>query len=156
MSRYKPALLAALLFLALALLLTWPLPLHLATHAPGDGSDDPAILWNLWWVRYALTVLRQGFFRSAWLFWPLGVELVFYTLTPLNGLLSIPLQLAVGLVAANSFVIYFELVIGALGMWLLARWLLAQHPEAAPLPRGTRDGRRRLPVPSGTSSSAWK
>jgi hypothetical protein len=52
MTRYRSTLLAFLFFFALALLLTWPLPL--TTHAPGDGSDDPAILWNLWWVRYRL------------------------------------------------------------------------------------------------------
>ncbi|HEX8682001.1 MAG TPA: interleukin-like EMT inducer domain-containing protein [Ardenticatenaceae bacterium] len=139
MTRYRGTLVALLVFIALSLLLTWPLPLHLATHAPGDGSDDPAILWNLWWVRYSLTELGQSPFESAWMFWPIGINLVFYTLTTLNALLSIPLQLALGIVPANSFIVYFELVIAALGTWLLARWLLAQHPDAAPHSRRTRD-----------------
>src|SRR5688500_7470594 len=82
--RAAPTLTAVAIFLLLALVLTWPLPLHLATHAPGDGSDDPAILWNLWWVRFSLTELRQSPFESAWMFYPLGVNLVFYTLTTLN------------------------------------------------------------------------
>ncbi len=140
MKRYKSVIFYFLLILVLSLLLTWPLPLHLATHAPGDGSDDPAILWNLWWVRYSLVELRQSPFESAWMFWPIGINLVFYTLTALNGLLSIPIQLAFGVVPANSFVVYFELTMAGLGTWLLARWLLAQHPDAAPFGRRTRDG----------------
>lgn len=135
-SRLRPTLLYICLFVVLALLLTWPLPLHLATHAPGDGSDDPAILWNLWWVGYSLAELRQSPFTSAWMFWPIGINLVFYTLTTLNGLLSLPVQLAAGIVPANSFIVYFELVVGALGAWLYARWVFAWHPESAPLRGG--------------------
>ena len=128
-----------LLILALSLLLTWPLPLHLATHAPGDGSDDPAIMWNLWWVHYSLTELGQSPFESAWMFWPIGINLVFYTLTTLNGLLSIPIQLAFGIVPANSFIVYFELTMAAFGMWLFVRWILAHHLDAAPFSRQIRD-----------------
>ncbi|MGH2542681.1 MAG: hypothetical protein ACRDIB_07785, partial [Ardenticatenaceae bacterium] len=140
MNRYRPFVLVLLFFFFLSLLLTWPLPLHMGTQTPGDGSDDPAILWNLWWVRFATTELRQNPFHSAWLFWPIGINLAFYTLTTLNGLISIPVQLAFGLLPANSFVVYFELVMAAAGTWLLARWLLAQHPDAAPFARHTRDG----------------
>lgn len=128
-----------LLFLALAFVLTWPLPLYLTTHAPGDGSDDPAILWNLWWVRYSLTELGQSPFESAWMFWPIGINLVFYTLTTLNGLISIPIQLAFGIVPANSFIVYFELTIAAFGMWLFVRWVFSHHLDAAPFSRTTRD-----------------
>ncbi len=135
-----PTLMAFGFLLGLALLLTYPLPFHLTTHAPGDGSDDPAILWNLWWVRYSLTELQQSPFQSAWMFYPLGINLVFYTLTTLNGILSIPIQLAYGIVPANSFIVYFELTIAALGMWLFMRRVLAYHPTAAPFSRRTRDG----------------
>ena len=47
----------------LAVLLTWPTVTHLATHLPGDGGDDPAIAWNLWWVKHAL--LNLSCQRSA-------------------------------------------------------------------------------------------
>ncbi|HYN88534.1 MAG TPA: hypothetical protein VER55_08380, partial [Ardenticatenaceae bacterium] len=138
MRRLPAAILALLGYLALSLLLTWPLARHLTTHAPGNGTDDPAILWNLWWVRFSLTVLHQNPFQSDFLFWPLGINLVFYTLTVLNALLSIPVQLSVGLVAANSFVVLFELSIAGLGMFLLAAHLLARHNDLWGLSRSTR------------------
>ena len=40
--------------------------------------------------------LNPDLFHSGWMFHPVDINLAFYTLTPLNGLLSIPLQLALG------------------------------------------------------------
>ncbi|MDQ7030134.1 MAG: hypothetical protein Q9O62_10335 [Ardenticatenia bacterium] len=104
----------------LALLLTWPLARFWTTHAPGDGSDDPAMLWNLWWVPFALF---NGLtpLRSDYLFWPLGVNLVFYTLATLNAVLVMPFQLTLGLVPANTILVWFELIMGGMGMFYVAR-----------------------------------
>jgi hypothetical protein len=117
--------------LVLALLLTYPLPLHLATRAPGDGSDDPAIIWNLWWVRHALLDLGRNPFSTDYMFFPIGINLAFYTLTTLNALITLPVQLLWGLIPANSAVVYFELTLSGLGMYLLAVDLLpASVPDA--------------------------
>lgn len=109
-------------YTVLAVVLTWPLARFWTTHAPGDGSDDPAIIWNLWWVRFALFNGMNPLF-SLYLFWPLGVDLVFYTLTVLNALLTLPFQLTLGLIPANSLLVWFELVVGGLGMFYLTRHL---------------------------------
>ncbi len=109
-------------YTVLALGLTWPLVRLWTTHAPGDGSDDPAIIWNLWWVRFALFNGLDPLY-STYMFWPLGVDLVFYTLTVLNALLTLPFQLTLGLIPANSLLVWFELVVGGLGMFYLARHL---------------------------------
>ncbi|NOZ05313.1 MAG: hypothetical protein GXP41_03020, partial [Chloroflexi bacterium] len=123
---------AGALFL-LGLLLTYPLLLHWMTHAPGDGSDDPAIIWNLWWVRHALLDLGQNPFTTDYLFFPIGINLTFYTLTLLNALITLPVQLLLGLIPANSAVVYLELVLAGLGMYLLTLELLP-----ATLPVATR------------------
>ncbi|HFQ95691.1 MAG TPA: hypothetical protein ENK30_03875, partial [Anaerolineae bacterium] len=52
-------LLVLLLFTLLALALTWPLAAHLTTHVTGDGIDDPALAWNLWWAKVSF-VDRAG------------------------------------------------------------------------------------------------
>ena len=48
-SAWKRHLLVIGLYSLWALILTYPLALHFTTHVPGDGGDDPALAWNLWW-----------------------------------------------------------------------------------------------------------
>ncbi|MBN1661911.1 MAG: hypothetical protein JXA93_26185 [Anaerolineae bacterium] len=114
-------LLALAIYIVLALLLTWPLAAHLGSHVPGDGADDPPLTWNLWWVRYSLLEQGTNPFDCDVLFYPLGINLAFYTLTLLNGLLSIPLQATAGLVAASNLLLLSSFVVGAYGAFLLAR-----------------------------------
>ena len=121
----------------LGLLLTYPLPLHWTTHAPGDGSDDPAIIWNLWWVRHALLNLGRNPFATDYLFFPIGINLTFYTLTLLNALITLPVQLFAGLIPANSAVVYLELTLAGLGMYLLALDLLPASVPVATRHRGS-------------------
>ncbi|HHY58193.1 MAG TPA: hypothetical protein GYA08_22475 [Chloroflexi bacterium] len=117
-----------IVYIGLALLLTWPLTMHFTTHVPGDGIDDPALAWNLWWLRERLvTQVNADIFHADWMFHPIQINLAFYTLTPLNGLISIPLQLGLSLVIANNVVLLATFVLGAFGAYLLVldqRWWL--------------------------------
>jgi len=108
----------------LALVLTYPLVLHFATHVPGDGSDDPALAWNLWWVPYALVHLGRSPIDCDYMFYPIGINLAFYTLTYLNAFLSIPFQYAFNLVVAANVNVWFSFVVGGFGAYLLATYLL--------------------------------
>lgn len=111
---------AIALYALLAIGLTWPLAAHFGTHVPGDGGDDPALTWNLWWVKHAL-LQGHDLFRCDYLFFPIGVNLAFYTLTTLNGALSIPLQELLGLVPAANVLLLSSFVLSALGAYLLGR-----------------------------------
>jgi hypothetical protein len=103
-------------YIGLALLLTWPLAAAFTTHVPGDGIDDPALAWNLWWLRQRLvTQANADIFHVGWMFHPVQINLAFYTLTPLNGLISIPLQLGLSLVVANNVVLLASFVLAAFG-----------------------------------------
>ncbi|MEZ4656661.1 MAG: hypothetical protein R2911_03745 [Caldilineaceae bacterium] len=116
---------ALLLYVLLALLLTWPLAAHITTHVPGDGIDDPALAWNLWWVQERLiNQLNLDIFHADWMFHPIDINLAFYTLTPLNGLLSVPLQSAFGLIVASNLLLLSSFVLGAYGAYLLTSALL--------------------------------
>src|SRR5512136_157507 len=114
----------------LAVLLTWPTVTHLATHLPGDGGDDPAIAWNLWWVKHALLTLHTSPLFSTAMFYPIGINLAFYTLTTLNALTALPLTLTLGVVAASNLHMWFTFVAGGYGTFLLARYVLAWKPSA--------------------------
>lgn len=109
----------------LALLLTWPTATHWLTHLPGDGGDDPAIAWNLWWIKYSLLNQPQNPLLSGFMFYPLGINLAFYTLTTLNGLTALPLLLNFGVAGASNLHLWFSLALGGYGAFLLAQFLLA-------------------------------
>jgi len=126
-SAWKRHVLAIGLYSLLALVLTYPLALHFTTHVPGDGGDDPALAWNLWWVKYALLDLGTNPFHCDYMFHPIGINLAFYTLTVLNALISIPLQVAFGLVPASNIVLLFSFVLGGYGTFLLVTNLLSSN-----------------------------
>ncbi len=110
-----------LAYLILAVALTWPTVTHLATHLPGDGGDDPAIAWNLWWVKQALLTLHTSPLVTDYLFYPIGINLAFYTLTMLNALTAMPLTLTLGVVTASNLHTWFTMAAGGYGAFLLAR-----------------------------------
>lgn len=122
-------------YLALALALTWPTAAQLTTHLPGDGGDDPAIAWNLWWVKFALLNRGQNPFQSDFMFYPVGINLAFYTLTVLNAVTALPLTLNFGVVTASNLHMLFTFVAGGYGVFLLARGVLA---SAMPQPARNR------------------
>jgi hypothetical protein len=108
-----------LAFLTLSVLLTWPLAAQFTSHVPGDGIDDPALAWNLWWLKHALVDQPQNPFAANWIFWPVGINLAFYTLTILNGLLSIPLQVVIGLIPTYNILLLSSFALGGYGAYLL-------------------------------------
>ncbi|MGC8826934.1 MAG: hypothetical protein ACP5TV_08020, partial [Anaerolineae bacterium] len=116
-----------LIYILLSLLLTLPLAVRFTTHVPGDGGDDPALAWNLWWVKHALIDLGINPFDCRWMFYPIGINLAFYTLTVLNGLLSIPLQAVWGVIPASNVLLLSSFVLGAFGAYLLALELLRRR-----------------------------
>ncbi len=121
-------------YLLLGLLLTWPLAMHFGTHVPGDGIDDPSLAWNLWWAKHALVDQPQNPFACRWQFWPVGINLAFYTLTLLNGMLSIPLQAVFGTVPAYNVLLLSSFVLSGVGAYLLCREFLGLSRRLSVLP----------------------
>ncbi len=110
----------ALALLALPLLLTWPLALHLGSQLPGDRPADALIhTHQLWWVARALSSLSNPY-QSPIILYPDGARLYFETLVPLDGLLAwAPLRLFGPLVAYN-LVLLLMLAANGLAAWALA------------------------------------
>jgi hypothetical protein len=113
-----------LAYILLTLVLTWPMVAHFTTHVPGNGVDDPPLTWNLWWIRSAILELGRNPFDSDFLFYPLGINLAFYTFDLLDGLLSIPLQAAFGLIPASNLLLLSSFVLSGYGAFLLALYVL--------------------------------
>jgi hypothetical protein len=122
--KYRADIFALAAYIVLAIALTYPLVLRLTTHAAGDGSDDPALAWNLWWVPHAIINLGQSPIYTRHMFYPIGLNLAFYTLTYLNAFLSIPIQYAFNLVFAANVNLWFSFAVGGFGAYLLVKHLL--------------------------------
>ena len=120
-----------LIFLLAGVLLSWPTITRISSYVPGDGGDDPAIVWNLWWVKYALLNAGQNPFKSDFMFFPIGINLVFYTLTVLNAVTALPLTLLLGLPAASNLHLLFTFTVGGYGMYLLVCIFWARRLEEA-------------------------
>jgi hypothetical protein len=114
------------LYSLLALVLTYPLIAHFDAFGPGHGVDDPAQTWSLWWFKYATFNLGTSPLSSDYIFYPLGINLVAYTPTFLNGLISIPLQFVFGVIVAQNLIVLFSLVAGGYGAYLFVREVLSQ------------------------------
>jgi hypothetical protein len=119
-------------FVGLALVQTWPLPLHLSTHLTGlPGGDAGVYVWNTWVFRHQLVELGR---------WPFSTE----TVLPLDGdtnlslhnytvfadLLSLPLQPLIGVVAAFNVVYIINVALSGFGAFLLARRVTGRTTEA--------------------------
>ncbi len=117
--------LAALLaYLLATLLFTWPLALNFTTAIPGDSFDGWQNYWNLWWLKLALVERQVNPLFTDILYHPTGVGLYFHTLNPFNGLATMPVQLAFGLIPAYNAVVLLSWTLAGYGMFLLTRWLI--------------------------------
>src|SRR5687767_2202981 len=89
-------------YIALTALMTWPLARNLATAIPGDSFDGWQNYWNLWWLKIALIDRQTNPFFTDLLYHPTGVGLYFHTLNPFNGVVTLPIQLSLGLIPAYN------------------------------------------------------
>ena len=119
-----------ILCLAIALVMFYPLTLHMNSNAPGTGADTYQNLWDIWWVSYATFHLHTGIFYTKILFWPIGSSLVSSTIAPLIGILSAPLQ-AAGTVFAYNMMFFLGFALSGLTMFILADYLTkSKHASA--------------------------
>jgi hypothetical protein len=125
-------LLAGLLFFCVAIWLTWPQVAVLGAAIVGGPiaeSDGWQNVWNFWWVRSALLHGENPLYTRL-LFWPDGVPLGLHTLTITSALLSLPVLLVGGPVAAYGVVALLNFTLSGLLTMRLARSLLGSWPAA--------------------------
>jgi hypothetical protein len=108
-------------YAALTIVLTYPAALHLGDRMIGDGGDGLQFAWNLWWMKRAVVDLHTTPFHTDALFHPHGVSLWLHTLSPLNGVLSLPLQAILPLAAVYNVIVLASFVAAGCGAFLLAR-----------------------------------
>jgi hypothetical protein len=103
--------------------------LHFTTAIPGDGFDGWQNYWNLWWVKTAALDLHQSPYFTQYLYYPTGYGLLFQTLNIFNALLTLPIQVVLGVTVSYNFVVLFSFVVGGYGAYLLALQVLPRGGE---------------------------
>jgi hypothetical protein len=111
---------ALLLFAALSIVWTWPLVLHFNDHIPGLGGDNYSFLWNLWWMRKALSSPDLEFFHSTYLFSPFGIDLINHPHTALQGYVSATALGGLSVIAAENLYIIVSVFLNAVCAYALA------------------------------------
>ena len=114
----------------LALIVTWPLALHFDQFlfggidgAPGrfafaGGEEAGLHLWHLWWVSEAILHGVNPFWTDL-LFYPDGVQLYVQTLSAPNAVLTLPIYLLAGPVAAFNTAVLLGFALTGFGAFLL-------------------------------------
>jgi hypothetical protein len=103
-----------LFFLALAVVQTFPLVLHMSTHTIGWPVDSYQKWWELAWMKHSLLGLSNPFHTGV-LNYPQGSDLYLDTLVPVNGVMALPLELITGnlLLSWNILALLFIALSGA-------------------------------------------
>ncbi len=122
----KRSLLILTLYTLLTAVMTFPTITRFTVAIPGDGFDGWQNYWNLWWIKESILNRHTSFFFTDILYPPDGVNLIFQTFNYFNGLWTLPIQLNFGLTAAYNAVVFFHFSLAGYGVYLLARYTLAQ------------------------------
>lgn len=117
-------------YLLLSLIITYPLAMKFTTHNAGSNRDDQLLMWNLWWVKYALMDLKTNPFYTDYIFYPHQVNLTFHAFTFLNGILSIPLQHMMGIVTIYNLFFILSFVLSGFGGFLLTKYFVKDWKAA--------------------------
>jgi hypothetical protein len=109
-----------LLLAVMSVVWTWPLALRFRDHIPGLPGDNFSFLWNLWWMRKALSAPELSFFHSTYLFSPFGVDLVNHPHTALQGLISATALAPLSVIEAENLYIIISVFLNAACAYALA------------------------------------
>jgi|GEM_PF-819903 len=94
--------------------------------APLDGWQNT---WNIWWVHLAFSRGQNPYFTDM-LFHPNGQSLYLHTLNITNALLSMPIQLIAGPIAAYNTAVILGFVLTGFAAYLLAASLIGRRDIA--------------------------
>jgi len=109
-------------YVCVAIVFSWPLPLHLSTGLPGASSGDTGVyVWNLWVFSHELWHGRFPFFTAEILSITQPVPLTFHNYTTAANVVAVPLLLLFGTVATFNGLLIASTALTAYAMFLFAR-----------------------------------
>src|SRR5258706_12255033 len=127
----REAVIVALGFGLVTVILTYPLAFHLGSLAYRlDNGDGQFSVWNVAWVAHALTTDPFHVF-DANIFYPHRLTLFYSESNLVAGALAAPVYWASGSAyAAHNFVVLLSFVLAASAMYYLVRYLIQDRRAA--------------------------
>ena len=114
----------------LTIILTYPVARHLNTRFMGDDGDSFHNVWNMWLIKTSLLELHTSPYYTNYVFHPTGHSMLFQTLNPFNGLVSIPLQYFLRMETIYNLIALFSFVASGTAMYYLAKYLISNRLAA--------------------------
>ena len=121
--------LSGLIYLLIALIIFYPITLHMSSVAPGIGGDLYSNIWGMWWISYTFLHAPSSMWYTYLLFWPVGSNIAYFTTAPLASILTIPFQ-AISLTFAYNMIFFTGFIITGMGMFILADYIIKNHYAA--------------------------
>jgi hypothetical protein len=121
--------LALAIYLALAVVVTWPLGRQMRTHFAGSSKDALLHFWNGWQAAEALKAGESPYYTDM-LFYPAGVSLVYHNIGWTNIAEWLVLRPVMDDQVAHNLVILFNLGTCGAAMYLLVFKLTDHRPAA--------------------------
>ncbi|NWJ47345.1 MAG: hypothetical protein HXX08_15915 [Chloroflexi bacterium] len=110
------------IYLAITIVITFPLILNFNSQVQGDNSDAWQNIWNYWWLGKSLGEFRLPF-TTDMLYAPYGVPLYLDTLNISNGLIGLPIMILFGAVAAYNFIALVAFSLAGYWTYLLVSYV---------------------------------
>lgn len=107
-------------YLALTLIMTWPLLTHLGSQIAGAGTDVWIHQWTFWWIKQAILNGLNPFYTTL-LYYPYGVSLTSHNIAWFNIALWLPLQALLGSVTAYNLVFILVITLNGFVFYLFAK-----------------------------------
>lgn len=115
----------------LSVVAAWPVVLSFSTSALGELYTDRAQnIWNAWWVKLALFDLYINPFETHHLLYPGGADLYFHALNLPSGIISLPISLGLGPIAAYNFTALLGLALSGYAGFRLVFYIWGDYRAA--------------------------
>jgi hypothetical protein len=119
-------------YVVVALVFSWPLPLHIGTHLTGvPGGDTGVYVWNQWVFRHEVLEQRHlPYFTDRIFALTQQTNLSLHNYTTFQNLLALPLIGILGVVSTFNVIYLLMTVMTAYATFLLARHVTGQVAES--------------------------
>ncbi len=123
LSRWVKGILISLYFVAVSIIVTYPLITHLSTRMIGQVGDNIYFVWLIGWFKKAIFELHVNPFNIWFLNYPAGWSLAYTEISPAQLLLAMPFALLFNPMAGYNISMLLTFFLSGINMYLWMKHL---------------------------------